>query len=350
MPSVAAVSQPGLWTGPIQYRLPEELVAQHPATERAHSRLMVVDRAKGSIEHTRFDAIGRYLAANDLLVLNDTKVIRGRLRGRRSSGGRVEILVLSVGAGATPVMCRSSKALQAGEIIELDGGYTAKVQSSVVAGRATLDFGSARVAEVLARVGEVPLPPYIHRDAAPSELDADRYQTVYARCDGSVAAPTAGLHFTPELLNELRTLGVETEHLTLHVGPGTFTPIREKVSDHRMEAEYCEVPPALVASADKARASAGRVIAVGTTSVRALETAAAGGTLRAFAGWTHAFITPGHRFVAIDALITNFHLPGSTLLCLVMALAGEDLIRHAYEVAVLERYRFYSFGDAMLIL
>ena len=341
---------PELWTGPIQYRLPEELIAQQPAPERAHSRLMVVDRASGSIRHARFDAVGSYLVPGDLLVLNDTKVIPGRLRARRSSGGRVDILVLSIADDPTPVMFRSSKALHSGEIIEFAGGHRATVVGAPTGGRAMLRFDSARAADVVAQFGEVPLPPYIHRDEAPSKSDGDRYQTVYARRDGSVAAPTAGLHFTDELLDTLRARDIGTERLTLHVGPGTFVPIRDAISDHRMEAELCAVPPELVARVDATRAAGGRVVAVGTTSVRALETAGAGGVLRSYAGWTDVFIKPGHRFVAVDALITNFHLPGSTLLCLVMALAGEELIRRAYEVAIVERYRFYSFGDAMLII
>jgi S-adenosylmethionine:tRNA ribosyltransferase-isomerase len=206
------------------------------------------------------------------------------------------------------------------------------------------------LSSVLAAIGEVPLPPYIHRDGAPSSEDNERYQTVYASRDGSVAAPTAGLHFTAELLDALEARGVGASRLTLHVGPGTFTPIRDTMANHRMEAEYCEVSPVLVAAAARARACGGRVVAVGTTCVRALETAALGGALRPFAGPTNLFLRPGHRLLAVDALVTNLHLPGSTLLCLVMAFAGEALTRRAYEIAVEERYRFYSFGDAMLII
>ncbi len=349
--SANAAPSAAFWRGPVDYALPEELIAQHPAPARTDSRLMIVDRKRCLLTHTTFPAIRDIMAAGDVVVLNDSKVVPARLHGRRATGGAVEVLVLAVDERPTPVMCRSSKRLKAGETIGFGPSSTAVVRAAPDSGRALLDFGDADVRALLETIGEVPLPPYIRRSGPPSADDRARYQTVYARHDGSVAAPTAGLHFSEALLDELRAGGIGVERLTLHVGPGTITPIRGDAAAHRMDSEHCVVSEALAERLAAARASGGRVTAIGTTTVRALETSAAtGGEVRAFAGPTDLFIRPGHRFAAVDALITNFHLPGSTLLCLVIAFAGDALTRQAYEAAVAERYRFFSFGDAMLIV
>jgi len=340
----------GFWLGPLDYRLPEALIAQEPAQRRDEARLMIVDRRDGSIRHERIPAICDELASGDRLVLNDTRVYPARLHGRKTSGGRVEMLILSLNESPVPAIVRASKPLHDGQRIELSSGHALTVCGPVTEGRCKLDFGGEDVGRLLQEMGDVPLPPYIARPEGPSAADRERYQTVYARHDGSVAAPTAGLHFTPEILQALAANGVNHSTVTLHVGPGTFSPVRGALEDHRMEAETCFVPPDTVAEVAQTRARGGRVVAVGTTTVRALESAVADGVLAPFHGPTSLFVHPGHEFRAVDALLTNFHLPGSTLLCLVMALAGTELMRHAYETAVAERYRFYSFGDAMLIL
>ena len=340
----------GFWRGPLEYDLPESLIAQQPAAKRDDARLMIVDRRDGTIRHARIPAIIDELAFGDRLVLNDTRVYPARLYGRKESGGRVELLVLALGAGAVPAIARASKPVRDGQRIALPGGHAVTVRGPIVEGRCRLDFGDVDVRGVLNEIGDVPLPPYIARPEGPSASDRERYQTVYAQHEGSVAAPTAGLHFTPEILSALDAKGVDRSSVTLHVGPGTFSPVRGPLAQHRMEEETCSVPAAEVLSIGMSRARGGRIVAVGTTTVRALETAAAGGTLAAFHGRTNLFVRPGHEFRTVDALLTNFHLPGSTLLCLIMAFAGTELTRHAYETAVAERYRFYSFGDAMLIL
>jgi S-adenosylmethionine:tRNA ribosyltransferase-isomerase len=349
VPNAARDTGP-FWSGPLEYRLPEALIAQHPAADRASSRLMVLDRASGTIHHRTFGDIVNHLTPGDALVVNDSRVFPARLIGQRKSGGLVEALVLSSAERPCPVMLRSSKKLQEGEILSFGKRFTAVVHGPIVAGRGRLDFGEIELERVLEAVGEIPLPPYIHRDGPPPRADRERYQTVYATHDGSVAAPTAGLHFTRDLLERIRQRGIDVERVTLHVGPGTFTPIRGELGMHRMEHEHCEVSSTLVERLTRTRHAGGRVIAVGTTTVRALESAATGGRLRPFAGATDLFVRPGHRFAVIDALVTNFHLPGSTLLCLVMAFAGEELTRRAYEIAVTEEYRFYSYGDAMLVV
>jgi S-adenosylmethionine:tRNA ribosyltransferase-isomerase len=311
---------------------------------------MIVNRRDGSIRHERIPAITDALSPGDRLVLNDTRVYPARLYGRKPSGGRVEMLVLALGDGPVPAIVRASKPLHAGQRIELPGGHEAIVCGPVVEGRCALDFGGVDVGRLLQEIGSVPLPPYIDRPDGPSPRDRERYQTIYARHDGSVAAPTAGLHFSSEILTALAAKRVDRSNVTLHVGPGTFSPVRGSPDEHRMEAETCSVSAGAVAEIAQTRARGGRIVAVGTTTVRALESAAAGGGLAPFRGPTTLFIRPGHEFRSVDALLTNFHLPGSTLLCLVMAFAGTDLMRDAYETAVAQRYRFYSFGDAMLIL
>lgn len=340
------------WTGELDYGLPEQLIAQIPAARRELSRLMVVDRGSGEIHHSVFSEIAHWLPQRALLVANDSKVISARLRGhKRETGGAVEALLLGFGqAGIAPAMLRVAKPLREGQIIDFPAGVSARVASSPEQGRATLDFSPFAIADVLERCGEMPLPPYIERRHGPTKEDLSRYQTVYARSPGSVAAPTAGLHFSEALIADLAAAGFEFATVTLHVGPGTFTPVRSDVSAHRMEEESFEVPEQTAAKIQTARSQGRPVVAIGTTTVRALESSTTpDGTVAAGASRSDLFIRPGHRFHAVDALVTNFHLPGSTLLALVMALAGPERIRAAYELAVAEDYRFYSYGDAMLI-
>lgn len=337
---------------PLDYHLPGELIAQVPAPERDGSRLMVVERGVGPSCHARFGEIGAHLPPGALLVANDSRVFPARLRARkRESGGAVELLVVGFeGATAATAMANASKPLREGQRLVIDGVEPgATVVGVLGAGRVLLEF-SSDAREVLAAVGEIPLPPYIERPSGPTADDRERYQTVYAHDPGSVAAPTAGLHFTSELLAELARKDFGFATVTLHVGPGTFVPVRGDLDGHRMEAERFEISPATAALLRQAKAEGRCVVAVGTTTVRALESAASGsGEIEAASGQASLFIRPGHRFRVVDALITNFHLPGSTLLALVMALAGIDATRRAYAAAVEARYRFYSYGDAMLI-
>jgi S-adenosylmethionine:tRNA ribosyltransferase-isomerase len=340
------------WSGELDYALPEDLIAQVPAPSRESSRLMVLDRAEQKVGHSVFRNLGAHLPARALLVANDSKVFRARLRGtKRGSGGAVEALLLSPGRECVaPAMVRASKSLREGQVIDFPGGVEARVVAAPFEGRTLLDFAPRSVDDVVEQCGELPLPPYIARAAGPTGDDLARYQTVYADAAGSVAAPTAGLHFTPTLLEELAMAGFEFAKVTLHVGPGTFTPVRGDVASHRMEEESFVIPEDVADRIAAAKSEGRAVIAVGTTTVRALESAAiAPGVVGPGAGRTSLFIRPGHRFRVVDALVTNFHLPGSTLLALVMALGGRDLLRSAYETAVRERYRFYSYGDAMLI-
>ena len=339
------------YTGPVRlsdfdYHLPPELVAQHPAAERTASRLLHVDGRTGALEDLRFPGIVRLIEPHDVLVLNDTRVVRARLRGRKDSGGEVEVLVERVlDAHRALVQARSSKPLKAGRRIAFAG-----VEAQVL-GRHDEFFElrfDEEVMRVMERHGEVPLPPYITHEARAE--DEARYQTVYAKVPGAVAAPTAGLHFDERLLEALRAKGAAIARLTLHVGAGTFQPVRvDDVSRHVMHSEWYSVPEATVEAIAKARAAGGRVIAVGTTALRALESAAAGGTLTAGTAETRLFIVPGYRFNVVDRLVTNFHLPKSTLLMLVSAFAGTENIRRAYAHAVAQRYRFFSYGDAMLL-
>ena len=344
------------WTGELEYELPEGRIAQVPTARREMSRLMVVDPRSaggaGELSHGVFADLPRFLPDGALLVANDSKVVPARLRGRKeSTGGAVELLILAVQAGSiAPAMVRVAKPLHAGQALEFEGGVTARVLEPPVHGRGLFDFAPLDVGEVLRRCGQLPLPPYIERGDGPTPADLERYQTVYAAHPGSVAAPTAGLHFTPELLGELETKGFEFTTITLHVGPGTFTPVRGDVATHEMEEESYEVGEATAQRIANAKAEGRPVVAVGTTTVRALESAATGiGRVEPGWGSSRLFIRPGHRFSVVDALITNFHLPGSTLLSLVTALAGRDCIGRAYGSAIAEGYRFYSYGDAMLI-
>jgi len=332
----------------LEYELPPELIAQEPIEPRDASRLMVLSRKEGSIEHGRFRELTRYLRAGDVLVCNDSRVIRARLRGQKvPTGGRVEILLLAR-KGESEVweaLIRGRK-VRGGMGLSLSDGVEARVLGRAAAGSWLLGF-SEPIEPHLAELGEVPLPPYIHRQLAQPE----RYQTVYSRPEGSVAAPTAGLHFTAEFMEELRGKGVEFAFLTLHIGWDTFRPVREEaVEEHRMHAEYGELSPEVAEGLNRARAEGRRIIAVGTTAVRLLETAAQGGEVHPYRGRTSLFIYPGYEFRAVEALLTNFHLPCSTLLALVYAFAGKPLIDRAYQEAIRERYRFYSFGDCMFIL
>jgi S-adenosylmethionine:tRNA ribosyltransferase-isomerase len=329
------------------YELPDELIARHPTARRSDSRLVHLDGRTGAIADRQFADLPTLLRAGDLLVCNDTRVVPARLQGHKDTGGRIEILLERiVGDGRALVQLRSSKPPAPGSTIRLPGGA-----SATVAGRADdfwlLDF-TEEPGAVFERHGEMPLPPYLRRAA--EDFDRERYQTVYAREPGAVAAPTAGLHFDAELLAACRAAGVQRAHVTLHVGAGTFQPIRvDDVRDHRMHAELTAVPAATCAAVESCRSRGGRVVAVGTTAVRALESAAQTGKLAPFTGDTRLFITPGFRFRVVDALLTNFHLPESTLLMLVSAFAGKEYVLGAYRHAVARRYRFFSYGDAMFV-
>jgi S-adenosylmethionine:tRNA ribosyltransferase-isomerase len=345
-------SKDAFWTGELDYRLPEDRIAQQPASERDASRLMVLDRSKDDLVHASFRDIASFLPPGALLVVNDSRVIPARLRGRKqASGGAVEALLLGTSDGSiATAMVRVAKPLRTGQTVEFASGVTARVLGEATGGRIELDFAPGTVADALAAAGELPLPPYIERGEGPTSGDLDRYQTVYADEPGSVAAPTAGLHFSRDLLASLEAQGFEIARVTLHVGPGTFTPVRGDVEAHRMEEERYFVPEATAERIAEAKRAGRSVVAVGTTTVRTLETASQDdGSVEAGEGTSRLFIRPGHRFRVVDALVTNFHLPGSTLLALVMALAGRERIRAAYETAVREGYRFYSYGDAMLI-
>jgi S-adenosylmethionine:tRNA ribosyltransferase-isomerase len=329
------------------FELPDELIARHPAARRTDSRLLHLDGHTGAVVDRAFADLPGLLRSGDLLVLNDTRVVPARLYGRKDTGGRVEILLERVTGGSQAlVQLRSSKPAAPGSRIRLPEG-----QAATVVGREDefwlLDF-DGDAAAVFERHGEMPLPPYLHRAAEAS--DRERYQTVYARAAGAVAAPTAGLHFDEALLAACERAGVASARLTLHVGAGTFQPLRvDDVREHRMHAERVEVPAATCEAVAACRRRGGRVVAVGTTVVRSLESAASGGALAPLRGDTRLFITPGYRFRVVDALLTNFHLPESTLLMLVSAFAGRSRVLAAYRHAVDRRYRFFSYGDAMFV-
>ena len=333
------------------FDLPEELIAQYPLAERSASRLLCLDRRSGALEDAQFAGLPERLAPGDLLVFNDTRVIPARLHGFKDTGGRVEILIERMTGDRTCLaQMRASKSPREDSMIRLDDGSRLRVK-----GRQSpfylleLDSPGEKLDAVLDRVGHMPLPPYIQR--ADESLDVERYQTVYARRPGAVAAPTAGLHFDADILDALEQRGVATTRVTLHVGAGTFQPVRtEEIEDHAMHAEYLEVSSESCDAIARTRSRGGRVIAVGTTAVRSLETAASGGDLAPFSGDTRLFIYPGYSFRVIDGLVTNFHLPGSSLLMLISALAGRQEVLAAYRHAVASRYRFFSYGDAMLII
>ena len=329
------------------YVLPLERIAQEPLAERDKSRLLVLHRDSGRIEHRTFLDILEYLSPGDIAVFNDTRVTATRLRGRKETGGAVEALLLRrLDASHWEALIKPGRRVHVGVKVLFDQGLEADVVERTPDGGRILEIRPAdKAEEVIARIGETPLPPYITQQL----VDGERYQTVYARADGSYAAPTAGLHFTPELIGKLEEKGVRTAFITLHVGIGTFRPVRtENVLEHEMHSEFIEV----AAKTAKAISEApGRVVAIGTTTARALESAATGKRAVAeFRGETRLFIKPGYEFRVVDRLVTNFHLPKSTLLILVSTFAGTNLVREAYNEAVAQRYRFLSFGDAMLII
>ncbi|UUY08727.1 tRNA preQ1(34) S-adenosylmethionine ribosyltransferase-isomerase QueA [Pseudomonas sp. J452] len=329
------------------FDLPDTLIASHPLAERRASRLLVLDGETGALSHRQFVDLLEYLRPGDLMVFNNTRVIPARLFGQKASGGKLEVLVERVlDSYRVLAHVRSSKSPKPGSLIHIEGGGEAEM---VARHDALFELRFAEpVLPLLERVGHMPLPPYIER--ADDAADRERYQTVYAQKAGAVAAPTAGLHFDEELLAAIRTKGVETAFVTLHVGAGTFQPVRvERIEDHHMHHEWLEVGQGVVDAVAACKARGGRVVAVGTTSVRSLETAAWDGELKAFSGDTNIFIYPGRPFHVVDALVTNFHLPESTLLMLVSAFAGYAEAMAAYAMAVEQQYRFFSYGDAMFI-
>ena len=333
------------------FDLPEELIAQTPLERRDASRMLHLDKKTGEIEHRHFYDLPQYLRPGDCLVLNDTRVLPARLLGCRKSGGGVELVLLrDLGDGRWECLSRPGRKTKPGtELLFGDGELCATVEDVAEGGNRIVHFHYQGIfLEVLERLGKMPLPPYIKTELK----DAERYQTVYSRECGSAAAPTAGLHFTPELLQQIRDMGVKVCFVTLHVGLGTFRPVKEEeIENHEMHSEFCIITPETAETINSTKREGGRVIAVGTTSCRTLESFAdEDGLIQAGSRWTDIFIYPGYRFKCIDALITNFHLPESTLIMLVSALAGRENVLNAYQIAVKERYRFFSFGDAMLVM
>lgn len=331
------------------FDLPQDLIARYPLPKRSASRLLCLNGHNGQVSHRQFADVLDLVEEGDLLIFNDTKVIPARLYGQKGSGGRVEVLVERIlSQHRLLAQVRSSKPPRLGDYLL----FSKFVQLEVV-NRDNQFYelrynGSHSILEMIESIGEIPLPPYMQRPA--DETDKERYQTVYAREKGSVAAPTAGFHFDEELLTKLRDKKVEMDYLTLHIGAGTFTPVRvQDIREHKMHAEYLDVPTSLCEKIRKTKAHGKRVIAVGTTSMRALETACQSGEIRPYQGETSIFIYPGYEFRCVDALITNLHLPASTLLILVCAFSGREHVIHAYHEAVERRYRFYSYGDAMWV-
>ncbi len=338
-------------TSDFMYVLPEDLIAQTPIEPRDHSRLLVYDRATRRIEHKHFYDVIDYLNPGDALVINETRVIPARLYGVRAGGGACELLLLKqLGPKRWESLVRPGAKLKVGKTVSIgEGRMTATIVGESEGGARIVEFACDGTFEAaLDELGEMPLPPYIHERLT----DRSRYQTVYAKEDGSAAAPTAGLHFTSALLDRIRAKGIDVIPILLHVGLGTFRPVKaENVEDHEMHSEYYEVSEDAARRIHEVKTSGHRVIAVGTTSVRTLESSALeAGEIVAQKAWTQIFITPGFHFNAVDALITNFHLPGSTLIMLISALMGREEAMRVYEIAVQQRYRFFSFGDAMLIL
>ena len=330
------------------YDLPQELIAQHPMEPRDHSRLLVVDKKTGEIEHKHFYDLVNYLKPGDVLVFNDTRVIPARLHGTKDTGAHVEVFLLTRrDANDWEVLVRPGKKLQVGAKIHFSDELSCEVIEHTDFGGRVVRFKYDGIfEEILDRLGETPLPPYI---TAPLE-DKERYQTVYNRERGSAAAPTAGLHFTKELLQKIKDIGCEEVFVTLHVGLGTFRPVSEaKIEDHKMHKEFYTVSQEAADAVNKAKAEDRRIIAVGTTAVRTLEAAGADGQLHAGSSWTNIFIYPGYKFRLVDDLVTNFHLPQSTLLMLVSTLSTREIMLQTYKKAVEEKYRFFSFGDAMFI-
>lgn len=337
-------------TSDFDYHLPEERIAQTPVEPRHASRLLVLDRQQDALEHTTFWHAADYLRPGDLLVINQTRVIPARVYARKDTGGRIELLLLRREDERTWEALVGGKGLRPGRTVSVEGGPRAEIVADLGGSRRRLRFDEP-VEPYLPKVGQMPLPPYIHERLA----DPERYQTVYARQPGSAAAPTAGLHFTPELMAHLRDKGVEFAEVTLHVGLDTFAPVTEDdPQEHQIHTEWCELTPEVAEKINAVHRQGGRIVAVGTTSVRTLESAAQkaqpGNIVAPFSGPTNLFILPGYTFRAVDVMITNFHLPKSTLIMLVSAFAGRERILSAYQTAIEMQYRFFSFGDAMLIL
>lgn len=338
-------------TSDFDYNLPESFIAQSPVEPRDSSRLMVLNRQTGQLEHRIFREIGDYLNPGDLLIVNQTRVIPARLPARKETGGKAEILLLRRESDTVWECLVGGKGLGEGKTLRLEDGLEAEIISSLEGSRRRVRFAEP-VENHLQRDGQMPLPPYIHKKLA----DPERYQTVYAKTPGSAAAPTAGLHFTPRLMDELRAKGVQFAEVTLHVGLDTFAPVTEDdPRQHKIHTEWCELTPAVAEKINATKAAGGRVIGVGTTSVRTLESAAHRASnnefrVLPFSGFTSIYILPGYSFRVVDAIVTNFHLPKSTLIMMISAFAGRETVLSAYETAKREGYRFFSFGDAMLII
>ena len=337
-------------TSDFDFQLPEELIAQTPLERRDSSRLLTLDKNTGAVGHQHFYDLPRFLRPGDCLVLNDSRVLPARLIGHRPTGGACEVLLLADrGGDLWECLVRPGRKLKPGaQVLFGDGQLTATVEAELNDGKRAVRFHYQGIfLEILERLGRMPLPPYIKAELQ----DQERYQTVYSKVVGSAAAPTAGLHFTPELLEQVREIGVKVCYVTLHVGLGTFRPVKaEEITDHEMHSEFCMISRETAGVINETKKNGGRIICVGTTSCRTVESfAAEDGTMSERSGWTNIFIYPGYKFKVLDALITNFHLPQSTLLMLVSALAGREHILAAYEEAVREKYRFFSFGDAMFI-
>lgn len=336
------------------YELPDELIARFPTKERTASRLLCLDGNSGEVRHSKFTDLLKMIQPNDLVIFNNTKVIPARLLGQKASGGKVEVLVERVlDEHRVLAHVRSSKSPKKGSKLILEGALEAEMEDRQESLFVLRFLHDESVFSLLEQYGHMPLPPYIDRSDELS--DRDRYQTVYAQKSGAVAAPTAGLHFDDQMMNTLKEKGVDVAFVTLHVGAGTFQPVRvENITEHKMHSEYAEVPEEVVKAIEKTKSKGGRIIAVGTTSVRSLESAAQWALknkkpFSAFSGETEIFIYPGYEFQVVDALITNFHLPESTLIMLVSAFAGKENVMGAYQQAVEQKYRFFSYGDAMYI-
>ena len=339
-----------LKTSDFDFYLPEELIAQTPLEKRDNSRLLTLDKVSGEIEHHHFYELPNYLRSGDCLVLNNSRVLPARLIGHRPTGGVCEVLLLvDKGDNLWECLVRPGRKLKPGaEVIFGEGQLRATIEAEVEDGKRLVRFHYQGIfLEILEQLGKMPLPPYIKEELQ----DNERYQTVYSKVNGSAAAPTAGLHFTPELLEQIQGMGVKICYVTLHVGLGTFRPVKaEDITEHEMHSEFCMISQETADIINETKRNGGRVICVGTTSCRTVESfAEEDGTMRERSGWTNIFIFPGYRFKVLDALVTNFHLPQSTLIMLVSALAGREKVLNAYDEAVRERYRFFSFGDAMFL-
>ena len=337
-------------TSDFDFYLPEELIAQTPLERRDASRLLTLDKTTGAVGHHHFYDLPQFLRPGDCLVMNDSRVLPARLIGHRPTGGVCEVLLLvDKGEGLWECLVRPRRKLKPGaQVIFGEGQLTATIEAEVEDGKRLVRFHYQGIfLEILEQLGKMPLPPYIKAELQ----DQERYQTVYSKVVGSAAAPTAGLHFTPELLEQIRDMGVKECYVTLHVGLGTFRPVKaEDIQDHEMHSEFCQISQETADIINETKRNRGRVVCVGTTSCRTIESfAAEDGTMTARSGWTNIFIYPGYKFKVLDALVTNFHLPQSTLIMLVSALAGREHVLAAYEEAVREKYRFFSFGDAMFI-